>query len=459
MPSDSDVSQTPAQRLTLFDSICIIVGIIIGVGIFEVTPIVAQNVDGPVMLMSVWVIGGLLALAGALCFAELTTAYPHQGGDYVFLTKAYGRRMGFLFVWAQFWIIRPGNIGAMAFVFANYASRLVGIESGALGKTVLAASAVIVLTVVNVLGVQSGKWTQNVLTVVKVAGLLVIFAVAFLWVRPIEQSPPDDASSQLNFGKAMLFVLFAYGGWNDISFVAAEVKNPRQNLFRALLFGTLVVVVVYLLVNAAFLFGLGHKGVSNSQAVAADLMNSRLGVWGGRAISILICCSALGAINGMTLTGARIFYALGTQHPLFQVLGRWNPRFGAPIRALTGQGLVCLALIVALASRDGFNRMVIFSAPLFWLFLLLVAIGLIVLRYKDPDVERVYRVPFFPFTPILFALMTIFMIYSGVVYAMQEIHLEWICAMVLMAVGVALAFVLPFPPAELASAAKAPPPK
>ncbi len=441
-PPDKDLG--PSQQLTLFDSVCIIVGIIIGVGIFETTPKIAASVSGPAALISLWLVGGLLALVGALCFAELTTTYPKQGGDYVFLTKAYGRRTGFLFVWAQFWIIRPGNIGAMAFVYTRYANQLIGLEPSRLTDTLLASSAVIVLTAINILGVQSGKLTQNLLTTFKVAGLLTVFAFAFSWIIPVGEPDPDSRLPNFGLEYALIMILFTYGGWNDISFVAAEVREPRKNLLRTLMLGTLVVTVVYLLVNLAFIFAMGYDGMASTRAIAADLMHARLGVWGSRFISLLICCSALGAINGMTLTGARIYYALGTEHPLFGWLGKWNQRFGAPIRALVGQGMVSLALIIALASSDGFDRMVIFATPLFWVFLLLVAIALFVLRHKDQESERPYHVILYPLTPILFALTAVFIIYSSTKFALSNINPEWVAALALMTAGVLLSFCIPF---------------
>ncbi len=433
-------SEDTRRQLSLLDSVSIIVGIIVGVGIFETTPLIASNTNGQMVLICLWILGGVLALAGALCFAELAAAYPKDGGDYAFLTRAFGKRLGFLFAWAQFWIIRPGNIGAMAFVFARYADQIapLGLKHGFL---VYACSSVILLTAINAIGIHSGKWTQNLLSGVKVAGLLAIFAAAFFSIAPVPQPPPAYKVPELDFRFAMIMVLFTYGGWNDVSFVAAEVRRPERNLFRALLIGTLTVTLIYVLVNLAFLRGLGFHGVAQSEAVAADVLNSRFGDLGSRAISLLICCSCLGAINGMTFTGARIFYALGREQRAFAWLGTRGYRTDVPTRAIVGQSIITLGLVIAFGLyEDGFERMVLFSVPVFWFFLLCVGIALFVLRITDADTPRPYRVLFFPFTPIVFCLTCAFMIYSSGTYAFEKRSPEGLWACAVMAIGIVFCF-------------------
>jgi len=446
MPTKLTTPERPRQRLSLFDSICIIVGTIIGAGVFETTPDVASNVDGATILILMWIAGGLIAMSGALCFGELTTTYPEEGGDYVYLNRAYGRWMGFLFVWAQFWIIRPGNIGAMAFVFARYANQLQPLGLGQYNLIAYASIAVFALTVTNVLGVNTGKTTQNVLTAVKVAGLLAIFVTAFVFISPAQAtSEPPSESSQMNLSLAFIFILFTYGGWNDLSFVAAEVRHPEKNLFRALVIGTSAVIVIYVLVNLAFVYSLGLNGFASSDAVAADLLHMRFGNWGKAAISLLICVSCLGAINGMTLTGARIYYALGTEHSLFAWLGKWNGRLGAPIRSLVGQAVITLALVITIGRYDdGFNGMVAFAAPYFWLFLLLVGISLFVLRFTDRQ-PRSCSVLFYPVTPLLFCASCLFMLYSSADYAFQPERRTgslWAGGLVLVGVVIAISTAL-----------------
>lgn len=240
--SDAAVASAPTRQLTLYDSTCIIVGIIIGVAIFRSSPVIASLLPNAAWLVGVWILGGVLSLIGALCYAELANAYPQCGGDYVYLTRAYGRPLGFLFAWSQLWVVRPGSIGAMAFAFADYANQIWPCAVGPSKPAVLLAYAVgsiVVLTGINILGVREGKWTQNLLTTVKVLGLGVILIVGFCYSGP--QSPPAVAAVAAKpetlslaafldkFGLAMIFVLFAYGGWNEMAYVAAEVKNPRKH--------------------------------------------------------------------------------------------------------------------------------------------------------------------------------------------------------------------------------------
>lgn len=407
----------PKRQLTLLDSTCIIVGIIIGSGIYKSTPLIASNVASTSQLVGLWLFGGLMALVGALCYAELATTYPQSGGDYVFLTKSFGRRTGFLFSWAEFWIIRPGNVGMMAYVFAEYAMQIWPLRWA--GTVVYACGAVSLLTLSNALGVRSGKWTQNVLTILKVVGLLAICGAGFWLPAAVESQPGAPPPTDFRF--AAILVLFTYGGWNEMSYVAAEVRDPSRNIFRALVLGTLAVTAVYVLTNLAFVRLLGFHGVQTAGAVAADAFRDRLPMLGARAIGVLVCLSCLGAINGMLFTGPRIYYALGTEHRLFAWLGRWNGRWDSPLRALVIQSLATLALVIGFGgSTDGFERLLIYTTPVFWFFAFLVGIGLFILRYKEPDVPRPHRVVFFPWTVVVFCLGSAFLFNSALTYAIQR---------------------------------------
>jgi amino acid transporter len=240
---------------------------------------------------------------------------------------------------------------------------------------------------------------------------------------------------------AMIFVLLTYGGWNDMSYVAAEVRRPRKNLLRALLLGTFSIAVLYLLVNLAFIRVLGFAGVQNSQAVAADAVAARLGDWGGRAISALICVSCLGAINAMIFTVSRVYYAVGKQHRLFALVARWNRRRDAPTRALLLQMAVTLAVVVGFGlQKHGFRRIVDFTTPVFWFFFLLVGLSLFVLRVKDRHIERPYRVHGYPLTPALFCLSCLFMLYASLSYAYAQASWEAGWSIGLLLLGVLLSF-------------------
>lgn len=453
-----EAAKTPAvpkPQLSLFDSTCIIVGVIIGSGIYETSPKIAAAASGiaeqlrhswpwldrwiggdawgswlvsdATVILGVWLVGGLLSLLGALCYAELANAYPQSGGDYVYLSRAFGREMGFLFAWAQLWVVRPASIGMYAYVFARYAHQLYALPEQWNPFLVYAAAAILVLTLINMLGVVLGKWTQNLLTVVKVLGLLAIVAVGLL--APPSPLPPEQPMDPwCNLGLAMILVFYTYGGWNEMAYVAAEVRNPRKNILRALVLGTVAVAAIYAVVNLAFIRALGIVGFRSSQAVAAEVLNP-LTPWAGKIISILICISTLGAINGMIFTGARIYYAMGADHRLYRWLGHWDPQRGVPMTSLLAQGVVTLAMVIGFgwrAGHQGFDSLLAFSAPIFWVFFFLVGLSLFALRAAEPDRSSNYRVPGYPIIPVLFCLSSLFMLYSSINYAVSQLSsLAW----------------------------------
>ncbi len=444
MSTESKPSDSPRRQLTLLDSTCIIVGIIIGVGIYEITPTVASNVRDPLSLIAVWLLGGMISFVGALCYAELTTSFPEEGGTYVFLTRAFGRRMGFLFAWSDYWIVRPGNVGMLAYAFARYATKVQPLSNDgeqAFDFYIYACAAIIALAAMNIWGVRTGKWTQNLLTMLKVVGLLSILVIVML---PMTGSPASDPTAAADFSPsfqlAIILVLFTFGGWDEISCVAAEVRDPRKNLLRALIAGVIVVTSVYLLVNLAFIYGLGIDGFRQSEAVAADVVGSRLGWWGEKGISLLVCASCLGSINGLFFTGSRIYYAMGAQHSMYGFLGKWNSRLGTPVRSLALQAAISLTLVTIFRSKHAFDTLLIFTAPVFWAFFLLVGISLFVLRRHEPKSPQPFRVPLYPITPILFCLCSLFMLYSGLNYAWHVRSYEALVAFGIVGVGLLASF-------------------
>ena len=408
----------PKKELSLFDSTCIIVGIIIGAGIYQMAPDIAKGSGCWWGVLAIWAVGGLISLFGALGYAELATAYPKEGGDYVYLSRAYGPWAGFLFGWGQLSIIRPGDIAVMAFAFATYARTIYDPLASypEYSQRALAAAAVVALTVINILGVKEGKWTQNLLTTVKALGLLAIVVVAVVAPR-VASSAAVETVGKLPLSLGLIFVLFTYGGWNEMAYVAAEVKDSRCNIVRALVLGAAVVTVLYLLVNGAFLYTLGYAGLATSKAVARDAISTAFPNIGGRLISALVCISALGAVSGLIFTGSRISYALGAEHRAFRLVGKWHARTGTPVSALLLQGAIAIGLIVILGS---FINTLLYTAAPVYTFYLATSLAVIVLRFKEPHVERPYRVTGYPFTTILFCAVCAFLIYSAVSYAWNQ---------------------------------------
>ncbi|MBX9682000.1 MAG: amino acid permease [Gemmataceae bacterium] len=546
-----DANEPESKALGLFDAICIILGIIIGAGIYETPATIFSFMGDPWYALGVWAACGILALIGGLCYAELATAYPRSGGDYVYLTRAYGPLVGYLFGWAQLAVIQTGSIGLMAYIFGDYASRLY--ELPYYSSAIYAAGAVVAITLLNAMGVVLGKWVQNLLTVVKVLGLVGIVIVAFLYPAPTksisgtvtkaegnsltfqakdgsektitineatklyvngsdsitilppkekengegkdkkaepqkrpatlaDMKAPADAISEFVVraavkngtseativrasqstrppwdlvALAMVFVFLTYGGWNDAAFVAAEVKDPSRNIPRALIFGILGVMGVYLLVNFAYIRAVGFEAAISSKEIAADAVKQAPWAHSEKAIITLVMISALGAVNGLIFTSSRIFSTLGADYSLFSPLGAWSKGSRTPIVSLLIQMLISLGMVLAVgtemgqsllnqaleylgqpkvnwAGQSGFNSLLRCTAPIFWIFFLLTAMSLFILRRNDADVPRPFRVPGFPIIPLIFVATCGYLVYSGANYAGS---LGWIGAL-LVAAGI-----------------------
>jgi APA family basic amino acid/polyamine antiporter len=348
-------------------------------------------------------------------------------------------------------VLQTGSLAILAFVVGDYATRLFPL--GPLSSAAYAALSVVLLTALNVAGVRHGARAQNLLTVLEVAGVLLV-VVAGLLVAPA--APAGGAGAGLPsasaLGLVMVFVLLTYGGWNEAAYVSAELRDPRRNMAPALVTGIVVVTALYLLVNAAYLRALGVSGMAGSQAVAADLLQQAFGGRGGQLMSLLVALAAITSANATVITGARSAYALGRDFRPFAALGRWHPRTGTPVNALLAQGAVALALVgLGASTRSGFETMVEYTAPVFWTFFLLTGISLFVLRRRETHVPRGFRVPLYPLTPLLFCATCAYLLYASLAYT-------GVGALVGLAVlgsgGLLLLVVGPTSPGAAASAAR-----
>lgn len=405
--------------LSLKDAVAMIVGIVVGAGIFRTPSLVAANVSSEANALLLWLAGGIVSLIGAFCYAELTATYPHTGGDYHYLSRAYGRPLSFLFVWSRVTVIQTGSVALLSFVFGDYASQL--LRLGEYSPSIYAGLLVVVLTGLNVLGVHQGTRTQNYLTVIEVFSLvLIIVAGLFLIDSPsvAPQSVPVQ-SSVGSIGLAMVFVLLTYGGWNEAAYISAETTD-RRDVARALLLSICIVTGLYLLVNWAYLRGLGLSGVASSEAVAADLMKRAVGDRGALFVTLLVAISAITSANATVFTGARTNYAFGRDFPLFGFLGRWQRQGNTPTNALLVQGALALGLVlIGTLTRQGFATMVEYTAPVFWFFFFMVGLSLIVLRIKEPDVARPFRTPLYPLLPLAFCISCLYMLQASIVYVFE----------------------------------------
>jgi len=401
--------------LRVIDTVALIVGLVIGAGIFETPSLVAANIGNADTALLTWLLGGVISLVGALCYAELATTYPHPGGNYYYFQRAFGPGVAFLFAWARMAVIQTGSIALLAFVFGDYASQLWLL--GEYSSSLYAAGAIALLTGLSILGVQVGKWTQNWLAAAQVLGLLLLVLVGFAFTSSPAPTVSAEPTTPGNFGLAMVFVLLTYGGWNEAAYISAELHAVERNLSRSLVWSIGIITGLYLLINLAFIRGLGLAGMADSQAVAADLMRAAVGEPGAVFISLLVTVATLSSINGTIFTGARTNYALGQDFSLFRFLGQWRERANTPTNALLVQGAIALGLVLlGTLTRQGFETMVDYTAPVFWFFFLLTGVSLFVLRVREPAVARPFRVPFYPLTPLLFCLISAYMLQSSLAY-------------------------------------------
>lgn len=405
----------PQPTLSVFDAVTIMVGIVVGIGIFKTPALIAGNVESEAAFLGVWVAGGLITLIGALCYAELAAAHPHAGGEYHFLGRAYGRSMAVLFGWARGSVIQTGAIAAVAFVLGDYAAQIAPI--GAYGPAIYAALSIIALTGLNVAGTVQSKTLQIAVTFVEVGLIAVIILCGFLGnagdAAPAVSTTPESAA----LGMAMIFVLLTYGGWNEAAYLSGELKNPGRNMARVLVIGTAILVALYVMANAALLAILGLDGLRGSQAVATDMMRLVAGDAGAFIVSLAIVVAALSTLNATIFTGARVYFAMARDITLLPRVGEWDQRGRAPANGLLAQSAVALLLVaLGAASRDGFQAMVDYSAPVFWAFLFLVGLALPILRRREPSRVLPFRVPLYPLTPALFCLSCLYMLHASLSY-------------------------------------------
>lgn len=443
-------SAQPSAVLGTLPAIMLVIGVVVGAGIFKAPSLVAGMTGSVEWMMGAWLLGGLISLVGALCYAELTTTWPHAGGDYHFLRRAFGPSVSFLFAWARFSVITTGSIALLAFVFGDYMQQLLPL--GAWGPALYAAAAVLVLWAANARGILFGASTQSWLTALEVGGLVLLVAAA-LWLLSsgaapavaTTPAPSGGAPAAGAFGLAMVFVLLTYGGWNEAAYISAEMRRQRD-IVVALIGSIVLITLLYLAVNWAYLRGLGFERMAKSDAVAADLMRAAFGVTGDKVISALVAVASLTSMNATMIVGARTQYAVGRDWPVLAKLGVWDGARGTPVHAMSLQNATALLLVLLGAwTGSGFRAMVEFTAPVFWLFFLLVGVALFVLRRKEPQRERPFRVPLYPLLPLVFCATCAYMLWSSLSYVHSQslggFNAAWIGVAVL-AIGFVLLLVV-----------------
>ncbi len=404
----------PRPILSVSDGTLLLIGMVVGVGIFKSPAVVAANTAGTGAFLAAWLAGGLVSFCGALVYAELAARLPETGGEYAYLTHGWGRGVAFLFAWSRMCVIQTGAIAAVAFVFGDYAAQIWPL--GGRGPALYAALSVAALTLLNLAGTRSSKTLQKVAQTALVAAL-VLFALFALAQGggATRGAPPGGGGS---FGLAMIFVLLAFGGWNEAAYLAGEVRNAQRDMARILTAGIVLVTALYLLVNAGYVAVLGMDGLRASPVAAADAARRIAGERGALAVSLLVCAAALTTMNAAIFTGARSSYALGRDFGALARLGLWRDAGSTPANALFVQGAITLLLVLGGAvTPDGFSAMVTYTAPVFWAFFLLTGLSLFRLRARAADAAApspAFLTPLYPVVPLAFCAACAYMLYSSI---------------------------------------------
>ena len=410
-------SPTLPRRLGLWSSIGLVIGVTFGSGIFRTPAVIAERVPDPLLMLGIWVAGGLISLCGALSVAELASRVPETGGWYVYLREAWGRLAGFLFGWSELVLIRASACGAIATVFSEYALRVTGRDPGAHAALTdwLAAAAIIIAAALNIRGVQLGAAVAGLSTAAKVGALLLIIGLSF--------ALGSDTGGMANFtapggpvdprlaGLALVSVLWAYDGFADVSFAAGEVKNPERNLPRAIIIGTLAITTIYLLANAAYLYVSPIDRVAQSRLIAADTMQAIFGELGVALVSVTVTISALGALIATMLAAPRVFFAMADDRLFFSSVARVHPRYGTPYVAI----LLAMALGIAFVLTRTFEQLADTFVLSIWPFYGVAIAGLYRLRRLRPDLPRPYKVPGYPVLPAIFVLGVVYLVGNALI--------------------------------------------
>jgi APA family basic amino acid/polyamine antiporter len=436
------------RQLGLFDSVMLIAGDMIGIGIFVTTGVIAATLPSSGGVLLVWTLGGLLALAGALTCAELSASLPYAGGDYVYIREAYGKLLGFLSGWSSFLVTFSGAIaflavgftGFLAFFFpvlggeraffpASFAGLSVNINAG----TLCSLAVVALISTLHCVGVRQGAVAQNIVSSLKIGSLLGIIVLGALFGRgdAAHFTPLFDWEKVSNasvFAAAFIPVIFAYSGWNAVIYIAGEVKEPERNLPRALLLANLIVIVLYLAINVVYIYGIPvteMKGVLRvSEAATTALFGYQTSAW----ITALITVSILGALNAVTMLGPRIYYAMARDGIFFKSLARVHPTFGTPANAIVLQGLWACLLIVT----GTFGALFTYVSVIITLFSALTVGSVVVLRWKRPDLKRPYRVKGYPAVPLLFIAAHLWIVWGS----LTEKPLDSLLGLIIVLLGV-----------------------
>jgi basic amino acid/polyamine antiporter, APA family len=413
------LSSSLPRRLGLWSAVAVLVGSTIGSGIFRSPAGIADKLPGPFPLLVIWVVGGLFALCGALTLAEVSGAFPQTGGVYVYIREAWGRLAGFLFGWTELVLIRAAALGAISTTFAEYMLRVSGRDPGLAPYDsyvhYVAAIAILLTATFNYVGLKWGSLVQNITTLAKVGALLLIIVLAFALGLPetgghYTPAIPPGSFSLMPFGLALVSVLWVYDGWADVTFVGGEVKDPERNLPRVLIYGTLIIITLYLLANLAYLAVLPMEELRTSKLVAADVAERVMGTAGVAFVSVAVMVSTFGTLNGSVMTGARVLFATAADGLLFQPIARVHPRFKTPSVAIILEAMLGVLFVLVGTFEQLADAFVTAIVP----FYALAVASVFVLR-RRPDYAPPFRVPGYPVVPAIFIIATLLLLGNAII--------------------------------------------
>lgn len=412
-----DDLNTP-KSFSLIKSTSVLVGMVVGTGIFSFPPMIASNTQNTFQFLIVWVIGGFISLMGGLSYVALSSIYPNSGGEYTYLKETYGKSVGFCFAWARMIVIQTGSIAIIAYIFGDYATAIFNL--GMHSASIYASVVIILFTLINIWGTKYAQNAQVGLTSTIVFVFVALIMFTF-YKHPIHFSEINVIGQQNFsfgdgwFGPAFIFVLLTFGGWNETSYLAGEMDDVHKNMIKTLVYGILAVTILYLGINMAFIQVLGFEGLKSSNIVGYDFTNKLLGAFGSQVMVFLIIVCALSTLNASIITGARTNFILGNEYVAFKFMSKWSVKKNAPVQALITQCVIALVFVfVGFLSKEKIRTIVDLTAPVFWFFIMLITFSIFILRAKGRFKHTPFNNPIFLFPPLIFLGASIFLLYSSI---------------------------------------------
>ncbi len=408
------------KSLGFWDSVALVIGGIVGTGIFRTPAEVGRYLQDPGWVLFAWALGGVIAFLGSLCFGELAALFPESGGNYVYLKYAFGSWAGFLFGWAELSLMSAASIASVSYAFGEYFTNLLPAFPG--GEKLIAIALIWILTLVNVAGLHYGKWLQNVLTSGKGIALISLILLGIFMGRgdlahfQTQLPALPQGMSLAHLGLALIPIMWTYGGWHESTFVAGEYKETDRDLPLSILLATTLVILFYLLVNGVYIYLFPANTLAGRNLIAADVMNSIFGPLGKTLITAVILVCIFGVLNTVILVRGRIPYALAQDHAIFKGLGTTHPRFLTPARSLTANAVWASVLVL----WGTFGQLLFLSGAAVWFFFAAAAVAVFVARKRFPDRRRPFSAWGYPWTPALFAAVSFWIFLNTALFSPRE---------------------------------------